>query len=564
MAKIISDNLRRRHVTVRRRCGSFLVLSLFLCFVLNICYGQSSALSIGEASSSTQFERLFGSSTLPSSTERTFFEGPIDPDEYRVGPGDKFKIYFWKPAYTEYSAVISAEGELVLPLVGAVNVAQMTLAEAKRAVSDAVGASLKQGALTVTLIEPRKFRVHVTGQVNSPGTYILPATARVADAIVAAYGLKRERDFSRGDTAWTILASQRRIELRDKNGKMTGRADMRLFLGGGKLEANPYLSDGITIFVPYLKESDDRISVFGEVFEGGLFEYVQGDCLSDVLVLAGGLTPTADKASVQVYSRNTATPRSFDLNNPADLEAALLPGDRIYVYGMPDLSKEGSVTLSGQIMKPGGYPIVNGVTTLAEVLEAAGGFTDDAARNSARLIRKNVTDLSENERFRISLSVTRPAAEPAFPADAELAAEFARWDYGTVVIDLSGACEPAPADVVLFDGDCLEVPAEPLGVRVLGYVNHGGEVSWIEGGRLNDYLKAAGGTNSGGWKNRTVIIKASNGSQLRCSSNVKIDPGDLIFVPSKPETTNWERFKDVVSVTAQLATLALVIQNVSK
>ncbi|MBU1638524.1 SLBB domain-containing protein [bacterium] len=496
--------------------------------------------------------------------EQTFFEGPINPDEYKVGPGDKFKVYFWKPAYTEYSATIGAEGELVLPLIGSVNIADMTLTEAKQAIAEAVGGSFKKGALTVTLVEPRRFRVHITGQVNVPGTYILPATARVSDAIVAAFGLKRERDFSRGDTAWTILASQRRIELRNQAGLTIGEADMQLFLSGGKLDANPYLTDGMTVYVPYPDETQDRIGVFGEVFSGGLFEYAQDDNLSDAIVLAGGLTPSADRTAIKICSRNSDEPRACSLNDPEELKVSLLPGDRVYICGLPDTSKEGSVTVSGQVMRPGGYPIVNGVTTLAEVLEAAGGFTDAAARNSARLVRKKETDLTANERFRVSLFMTQTSAKPAYPADPELAAEFARWDYGTVVIDLSGNGEPSPSDVILFDGDCLEVPASPLGVRVLGYVNHGGEVPWIENGRLNDYLRVAGGTNPGGWKNRTVVIKASNGSQIRYGTNVTIDPGDLIFIPSKPETTNWERFKDVVSVTAQLATLALVIQNVSK
>jgi protein involved in polysaccharide export with SLBB domain len=496
--------------------------------------------------------------------DKTFFEGPVDPDEYRVGPGDKFKVYFWKPSYTEYQAVIGAEGELVLPLIGSVNVANMTLTEAKQAILEAVGSSFKKGSVTVTLVEPRRFRVHVTGQVNLPGTYVLPATSRVSDAIVVAEGLKRERDFSKGDTTWSIRASRRRIELRDADHGTVGNADMQLFLNGGKLEANPYLFDGVTVFVPFPDESKDRIGVFGEVFSGGYFEYVEGDRLIDAITLAGGLTAIANKATVTVYSRNSDSPRLLDLTETSGTETTLQPGDRVYVYGQNDTVKEGSVTVSGQVMKPGGYPIINGVTTLAELLQAVGGFTAEAARNSARLIRKNDPDLTANERFRISLSDRTSRPEPVFPADPGLAAEFARWDYGTVVIDLSGNGDPEPSEVVLHDGDHLEVPAQPLGVRVLGFVNHGGEVPWIEGGKLNDYLAAVDGTNSGGWKNRTVVIKASNGSQIRYGRHVTIDPGDLVFVPSKPETTNWERFKDVVSVTAQFATLALVIQNVSK
>jgi polysaccharide export outer membrane protein len=532
--------------------------------IASACFGQSSALQIGESSSASQFEQMFGMSQLPETTEKTFFEGAVDPDSYRVGPGDRFKVYFWKPAYTEYQATIGAEGELTLPMIGSVNLANMTLSEAKQAIQDAVGSAMKKGGLTIALVEPRRFRIHVTGQVNMPGTYVAPATARVSDAIVLARGLKHERSFERGDTSWTITASQRRIEMQDAKGALIGQADLLLFLKGGRLDANPMLIDGVTIHVPYPDATESRIGVFGSVYEGGRFEYVEGDRIEDALALAGGMTAHADASSLQVYSSGAQSPRIIDLEAVEDKSALLEPGDRVYVQGRPDTSRDGSVTVSGQVKRPGGYPIINGVTTLADLLERCGGFTVDAAANSARLIRKNGSDLTKNERFRISLSdrVSRP--EPAFPADPELAAEFARWDYGTVVIDLSGSGDPAPSEVVLQDGDMLEVPSEPIGVRVLGFVNNGGEVPWIEDGRLNDYLALAGGSNTGGWKHRTVVIKASNGSQIWYDRRVSIDPGDIVFVPSKPKTTNWEMFKDAVSVTAQLATLALVIQNVSK
>jgi polysaccharide biosynthesis/export protein len=542
-----------------------LIYCMLIVSIASVCFGQNSALQIGESSPTvSQFEQMFGMSQLQETTDKTFFEGAVDPDSYHVGPGDRFKVYFWKPAYTEYQAIIGAEGEIALPLVGSVNVANMTLAEAKQAIQDAVGSAMKKGGLTVTLVEPRRFRIHVTGQVNMPGTYVAPATARVSDAIVLAKGLKHERSFDRGDTSWTITSSQRRIEMLNAKGEQIGQADMLLFLNGGRLDANPMLIDGVTVHVPYPDETDSRIGIFGSVNEGGRFEYVEGDQIKDALALAGGLTSLADASSIQVFSSDSQTPRLVDLTIADNESLPLKPGDRVYVQGRPDTSRNGSVTVTGQIQHPGGYPIINGVTTLADLLEQCGGFTEDAAANSARLIRKNGLDLTKNERFRISLSdrVSRP--EPAFPADPELAAEFARWDYGTVVIDLSGKGEPAPSEVVLQDGDMLEVPSEPIGVRVLGFVNNGGEVPWIEGGRLNDYLALAGGSNKGGWKNRTVVIKASNGSQIWYGRRVSIDPGDIVFIPSKPETTNWEMFKDAVSVTAQLATLALVIQNVSK
>jgi protein involved in polysaccharide export with SLBB domain len=147
-----------------------------------------------------------------------------------------------------------------------------------------------------------------------------------------------------------------------------------------------------------------------------------------------------------------------------------------------------------------------------------------------------------------------------------LEAEFMRWDYGTVVVDLTDALTAGSkdGDLWLRDGDRLEIPAAPLGVRVFGAVNHAGEVAWLPDQKLSYYLSEADGVSKAGWKNRAVVIKARNGSQIRYQPSLPIDPGDVIYVPSKPETTNWDRFKDIVGVVAQVATLVLIGQNLGK
>jgi len=117
----------------------------------------------------------------------------------------------------------------------------------------------------------------------------------------------------------------------------------------------------------------------------------------------------------------------------------------------------------------------------------------------------------------------------------------------------------------LRDGDSLEVPKGPLGVRVLGAVNAAGEVEWKPDKNLNYYLAQADGLNKAGWKTRTVVVKARNGSQLRYQTGLPIDPGDVIYVPLKPSgQTNWDIFKDIIAVTAQVATVILVVRSIGK
>jgi protein involved in polysaccharide export with SLBB domain len=509
-----------------------------------------------------EIEKLFGGRTAAVPTGETVFEGAVNPDEYVLGPGDRLNIVFWQPTFREYPTVVSGDGNVVIPLVGVLSVARLTLTEARARLEAAVSAALRVGRITVSLTEPRRFRVHVTGLVEQPGTYVLPATARVADAVDLAGGLKSEKAFARGDTASKMIASERRIELSNPDGTRAGHADLLLFRRGGRLKANPYLRDGLTIHVPYPAGAFEQVGVFGAVPQSGLFEYVEGDEVADLIALGGGLAANADSsASAVIAASGRRTELDLRAAGESGLAYRLHPGDRLYVAGFPDTSRAGSVVLQGEVARPGGYPIVSGETTLREVLQAGGGLLTTAAANSARLIRKLPKDLVEPERFRVLRANLLNMPKPAYETDPELAAEFARWDYGTVVLDLT---DSEGGNLRLQDGDVLEVPRNPLGVRVLGAVNNAGEVDWQPGGRLSHYLTMAGGVNKLGWKSRTVVIKARNGSHLQYQSSLPIDPGDVIFVPAKKQMTTWEMVKDFVAVSAQVATIALIIQNVGK
>jgi polysaccharide biosynthesis/export protein len=509
----------------------------------------------------SELDKLFGGKTSVTPTGEVVFEGAIDPDAFVLGPGDRLNLIFWQPTYQEYPCVVSGEGNIVVPYVGIQEIAGLTLTQARARLDSTVAATLRIGKISILLVEPRRFRVHVAGLVTNPGTYTVPATARVADAVDLAGGLRRERNFARGDTASRILASERRIEIWNPDGSRAGHADLLLFRQGGLTKANPYLRDGQTVYAK-APETFRQVGVFGAVGTSGSHEFVEGDCVADLIALGGGLAANADSSSVAVVAADgVRTPINLQIAGDRGTAFRLQSGDRVYVAGFPDTSRAGSVVVRGEIARPGGYPIIIGETTLREILQAAGGLLPSAAANSARLVRTTATDLVEPERFRVFQSSTMQM-QP-FKTDLELAAEFARWNYGTVVLDLTDAARDNSdgGNLRLHDGDVLEVPSNPLGVRVLGAVNHAGEVDWISGGKLGDYLSLAGGINKVGWKSRTVVIKARNGSRLQYQSSLPIDPGDVIFVPNKMQMTTWDLVKDFVAVTAQVVTIVLVIQN---
>ncbi|MBK6765912.1 MAG: SLBB domain-containing protein [bacterium] len=509
-------------------------------------------------------KRLAGKSSVESQlTTQMTYEGVIDRTEYLVGPGDKLMLQVWSPAYEEVPVLVTGDGRVAVPYAGPVDVSGKSLADAESLIQAEFDLALRKGRVTVSLLEPRKFRVHVTGQVLAPGTYTLSATQRVSDALDRAGGALSQVAYHGSDSVYVPQASLRRIELRAVSGSVTA-VDLLRFYQGGDLSGNPHVTDGAVIYVP-TRSAGPEIGIFGEVRLPGVYDYGTGDVIGSLISLAGGLTDLADSAQVTLQTASGGSSH-VDLS-PSGLAMPVHAGDRVYVGGKPVSQSFGSVTVSGQVARPGGYSIKPGVTTVRELLDLAGGVLPDAAARSARLIRSQ-DDPVGSERQRVSTKPLRSMSkeEPTMLADIELSAEFSRWLYGTVVLDLTAKEGESgwSGEVRLEDGDRLEIPSQPLGVRVLGYVNNAGEVPWVEGRDLNYYLKQADGTNRAGWKGRAVIIKARNGSQLRYSGRVGIDPGDVLFIPQRPRTTAWERVKDVIQVAAQVATIALIIDTSTK
>ncbi|MBM3325233.1 MAG: hypothetical protein FJY66_06155, partial [Calditrichaeota bacterium] len=417
--------------------------------------------------------------------------------------------------------------------------------------------------LTISLDEVRTFRVHVCGAVTMPGSYLVPATARVADAILLAGGLLK-RPKVEWDTTSAVVASERRIQVLAADTPDHWRpADLLLFEKAGRAQANPYLHDGDVIVVPFREEKDTQVGVFGGVFTPDLHEYAPGDRVTDLIALAGG---TLSSANLFASYLVRADGRRMAISDSAALYTEVQPGDRLYVPMKYDPPRFGTVTLKGEIGEPGSYPIEIGKTTLSQVLKDAGGLLPTAAVNSARLIRAP-TQFRDAEKVRLlRLRQTGNFTEEKGSHDRELAAAYERWLGTTVVFDLSNLLESASSDddVLLQDGDMLEIPRYPFGVQILGLVNRSGEITYHENWDLNDYLRAAGGLNRGGWKSQTRVVKASSGSVVLYTPKVRLDPGDIVFVPSKPPGTTWTQVKDGITMASQVATIALIVMTATK
>lgn len=136
-------------------------------------------------------------------------------------------------------------------------------------------------------------------------------------------------------------------------------------------------------------------SVMGEVQKPGIFEIDTPHTVVEVLAMAGGLTPIADrhitvqrfggaKEKVAYYYSNAGQAALSD-------DPMVYPGDTVVVSKVP------VVYVLGDVSKPGGYPINtnNSKMTVLEAIATAGYANHTAAVGKSKLVRETPTGVQE-------------------------------------------------------------------------------------------------------------------------------------------------------------------------
>jgi len=237
--------------------------------------------------------------------------------------------------------------------------------------------------------------------------------------------------------------------------------------------------------LPY---SNSAVYVMGHVFRPGKFPYHSGMKLTDLIGSFDAILPEpADRAEIIRLSPPDYKPVVIGFNLREVLEnklpaPSLQPFDTVRVFGRYD-SDAPKVSIYGEVLRPGEYPLSEGMTAAA-LLRMAGGFKRGAYRDTA--------DLS-------SYSVEH--------------GEKVELDHRQVAIGRAAAGE-ADTDVLLKAGDVLTVRQiggwSDIGgaINVTGEVLHPGRYGIQRGERLSSILKRAGGFSTEAYPYGALLDRA--------------------------------------------------------
>jgi polysaccharide export outer membrane protein len=129
-----------------------------------------------------------GSLPAPDSTsEAGVYEGATD---YRIGAQDQLEITVFGIDDLSRTVRVNSNGQISLPLVGAVTVGGKTVPEVEQAIADKLkNGYLQDPQVTVFIKEFASQRVTLEGAVTAPGIYPLTGKTTLLQVIAMARGL---------------------------------------------------------------------------------------------------------------------------------------------------------------------------------------------------------------------------------------------------------------------------------------------------------------------------------------------------------------------------------------
>jgi protein involved in polysaccharide export with SLBB domain len=332
------------------------------------------------------------------------------------------------------------------------------------------------------------------------------------------------------------------------------------------------------------------VTIVGAVRNPGRVPYREGMTMRDVVLLADGVTEDADLGVAEIARRNPSEDPGVlarSISVPLDSARASRPettkdqvGGAPLGGGIPDLPLEPYdnvlirrqagwelqrlVYVTGQVKHPGRYAMRSKTERLRDLIERAGGLTDQAYPGGVQFYRTYAPGHRPSN--------GQPAAMSARPSKTR-ADTLPRGYIERIGVDLPRVLKNRKAtdNVILAAGDSINIPEYNPVVIVEGGVNSPGPVAYTPGKSLDWYVNAAGGYTGTGDSRRAYVTQA-NGKREGVKRRVvladdvpKPRSGAVVFVPVKVVHDQPSNITGIIGTVAQLVgalvTIIVVARN---
>ena len=378
--------------------------------------------------------------------------------------------------------------------------------------------------------------IQLTGAVKNPGPYIMHQNQSLKDIL-----------FEAGITEDTTFLNQINLDrahiYRLTNEEQYSQKIITFSLSkllNNKLP-NLKIIDGdiINLFYKSNYLGQEQYSIEGAINRPGVYSLRENSNIFDLILEAGGILPnvnifkieiarTIEKTFQKKSKKDTKFSEiidfgvfdhsSFSIDNKVLRETILKKNDIIYIRNTPNLSVQKIVNISGSVLYPGNYPITNANEKITDIINRAGGLTNEAFPFGSSFKRdKNQINIS----FRSILK--NPNSRNNF---------------------------------IVLEGDSINIVNKPDMVEITGEVNAPGFYKFTKNKRFEYYINNAGGMKENGSRKTSYVIYA-NGISVPIKTlrpNPKVYDGSKIVIGSK-------EINEPLNVTEYTSTLTQILSD---
>jgi protein involved in polysaccharide export with SLBB domain len=453
------------------------------------------------------------------------------------------------------------------------------------------------------VLEDLRNSVRVTGGVWRPGAYGVESGLRLWDVLERAGGLLPD-------------AYEGRAQIQRLQDDYTRRM-IQVSLesdSAGRPVANPIIEplDQIYVFARRDLREQRAVSVGGWVRRPGVYPYIEGMTVRDLVLRAGGVRTgaflgSADIARVSIgQARSDTLTRTFtvaldsslvfDARSEGDIGAAagssdfpLRNLDAVYVRKAPGFEPQRRVMVIGEVAFPGPYSLLTRTERITDLIGRVGGMTaeaypealqlwrPDAPPDDAVLTGAEIAGQAFGDTALVGVARDRrsepsgddPTDSPGQGADGGV--KVSRTRVGVDYVE--ALRDPESSHNVLVEpGDSIFVPRFIPTVDVRGAVQAPTKVLFKDGEGGDYYIERAGSYLQKADKGR-ARVQLANGEILTRGGKFLFfggglpepDPGSIITVPLKEEKPPGPGALEMIAVlTAMITATATVIIAASK
>ena len=398
------------------------------------------------------------------------------PIDYRLGPGDQVIINVYGASESNITQNITPEGYINIPSVGPVNLNGLTLKAAKEKIyaklSKIYSGMQKSDVdmttdVQVTIGEIRTIQVNILGEVSKPGTYALSSFSTVFHALYKAKGVNK-------------IGSLRDIKVM-RGDKVAAVVDIYEYLIKGKSSEDIRLQEGDMIVVPPYKVV---AKITGNVKRPMCYELKEGETLQSLINYAGGFKGDAYFGDLTVDRSSGMDKMVYTVDQKDFATFKMEDADKVNVGSNVQLYRN-RVEIKGAVYRPGPFELSEGIASVKDLIQKAGGVLDDAFLNRGVLHRRY-----PDKRLEV------------------------------LSVNVGGILNGTAPDIKLMNNDILYIPSiydlkEEATITVEGDVYAPGSFPYAENTTLEDIIVQAGGLKVSASTVRVDVSRALKDSKAQ-------------------------------------------------